>query len=164
MLKNLWILIFVVLFGCSNKGLDTVTSIKLTNFDKKEGALQQKFTIKDDGVYTASLRFFRPKDDGDDWEFMTWLGYSIREDGLYIDSGVPIYTYFEIIDSDGAKVFENTKNHPTSDAVSYGRYAFLGKAYLKKGKYKIIFYYRQKNLLFAATRAELNIGNVPLGK
>ena len=163
-MKKLWVLLFLVLFGCSDIGFDTVTSINLNKFDKKEVAFYQMFSIKSDGVYTVSIRFFRPKDDGDDWEFMTWLGYSVREDGLYIDSGVPIYTYFELINQHGEKIFKSVKNNPTTNAISYGRIAVLEKAYLKTGNYKIMFYARQKNPIFAATNAQLNIGNAPLGK
>ena len=164
MLKNFWILIFLVLFGCSNKGYDTVASIKLKNFDKKELSFYQKFSIESDGWYTISIIFHELKNDETNWRLMSLLGFSIGEDKVYIDSGAPIYTYLEIIDSDGVKIYESSKNNPTTYASGYGRAATLGKASLKKGRYKINFYARQKNPIFGITNAELTIGDLPIGK
>ena len=164
MLKNLWVIIFLVLFGCSNRGFDTVTSFKLTQFDKKEVALEQKISIEEDGVYTVSIRFYEQKNDETGMGLMSMLGFHLDGINSLVDSGVPIDTYFEIIDSNGSKISQNVKSRPTTFAVGDGRVAYLGKAYLKTGNYKMLFYVRQKNPIFAKTSAVLNIGNVPLGK
>ena len=128
MLKNLWVIIFLVLFGCSNKGFDTVTSIKLTNFDKKEVALEQKISIEEDGVYTVSIRFYEQKNDETGEGLMSMLGFHFDEISSSVDSGVPIDTYFEIIDSNGSKISQNVKIRPTTFAVGDGRVLYLTSA------------------------------------
>lgn len=164
MLKKLIIVVSVFLFGCSNMGFDTVASISLKNFDKQEFAFYQNFSIKSDGVYTVSIRFYEEKNDETGMGLMSMLGFHFDETRSFNDYGVPIYTYFEIKNSHELKIYENTKNYPTTFAVGDGRVAYLGKVYLKEGHYKILFYVRQKNKIFAKTRAQLNIGNVSIGK
>lgn len=164
MSRRLWPLIFLFLFGCSNKGISSVTSVNLTNFDKRELAFYKKFSIEHDAVYTVSILFYAQENDETQWELMKLLGFYRDKNKVPVDSGAPIYTNFKIIDSDGRKVSEGTKKHPTTNPISYGRVAFIGRTYLKKGNYNIVFYAKQEHLIFSKTNATLNIGNVPLGK
>ena len=164
MLKKLWMIIFLVLFGCSNKGISSVTSVNLNNFDKKEVAFYKKFSIKEDAVYTISIGFYAQENDETQMGLMSLLGFYRDKDKILMDAGTPIYTYFKITDSDGKKIAETAKKNPTTTPISYGRVAFIGRTYIKKGDYKIMFYAKQEHLIFAKTNATLNIGNVPLGK
>ena len=67
-------IIFLVLFGCSNKGISSVTSVNLNNFDKKEVALYKEFSIKEDAVYTISIGFYAQENDETQMDLMSLLG------------------------------------------------------------------------------------------
>ena len=163
-MKKLWMLIFLVLLGCSMKGYDTVASVDLTDFDKKEVAFYKNFSVEKDGFYTVSMLFYPNANDEKQLDLNEAVGLYIYENEPVTNSGVPIYTYIKIIDYSGKVIYENVKEYPETNATAAGRYTRIGATHIDKGEYKIVFYAKQKNLVFKQTNAVLAIGDVSIAK
>ena len=163
-MKKLWLLIFLVLLGCSNKGFDTVTSVSLANFDKKEVAFYKEFSVEKDGFYTVSMLFYHKLNDERGLDLIEALGIYYDENKMIVNSGAPIYTYIKVLDSDGRMVYENVDEYPITNAMADGRYTSIGATHLDEGEYKILFYAKQKHLIFRRANAVLAIGDVLIAK